>query len=64
VESEDARAPVPRGGDPNVKRLRVSLTPDEWRQLRLMAAQDAITVEEVITGILRQELETKPRVAF
>jgi hypothetical protein len=64
VSQDDARAPYPRAGDPNVRTLQIQLTPDEWRQLRLLAAHELKSVQEVVSDILRDELESKPRVGF
>src|ERR1035438_1759017 len=36
----EGRAPHPKGGDPNVKMIRLSLTPGEWRKLRVWAAME------------------------
>jgi hypothetical protein len=55
---DQGRAPRPKGGDPNTKALSISLTTQEWRELRLRAAQSGTSVQRVIIGILRRALET------
>jgi hypothetical protein len=60
----EPRAPLPKGGDPNVKTLRMSLTPSEWRKLRAWAAEDDTSVEATAAEILRQELAGRPRLGF
>jgi len=42
------RAPRPPRGDPNVKAIRLSLTTEEWRKLRALAAEEAR--DEATTG--------------
>ncbi len=61
VIEREGRAPRPRGGDPNVKTVRLTLTPEEWRKLRLWAAEDDTSVQAVIGRIVRGELDRKPR---
>ncbi|MHB8234416.1 MAG: hypothetical protein ACYDHT_07155 [Solirubrobacteraceae bacterium] len=61
MESSSGRAPHPRGGSPNVKTMRLVLTPEEWRKLRLWAAQRGTSVEAVVERVLRNELERRPR---
>lgn len=51
------RAPHPPRGDPNVKAIRLSLTTEEWRKLRALAAEEGRDVREVIGQIVRQRLE-------
>jgi hypothetical protein len=58
MAGNEGRAPRPKGGDPNTKAVSVSLTTQEWRELRLRAAENGTSVEKVIAGILRHELET------
>ncbi|MGO9487433.1 MAG: hypothetical protein ACLQBB_00200 [Solirubrobacteraceae bacterium] len=57
MSDQEGRAPRPKGGDPNTKQVSLSLTPREWRELRLLAAEDDRSVEEIIVRILRRELE-------
>ncbi len=57
---EEGRAPRPKGGDPNAKMLRVTLTPDEWRKLRVWAAEDDTSVQAIVGEIVRRELDRKP----
>jgi hypothetical protein len=59
-EGSPGRAPHPRRGDPNAKMIRLTLSPDEWRELRLRAAVDDTSVAAVIRQIVRRELECKP----
>jgi hypothetical protein len=60
----EGRAPHPKGGDPNVKMIRLSLTPEEWRKLRVWAAEDDTSMQAIVVGILRRELAGKPRRGF
>jgi len=62
--SSEGRAPRPAGGDPNEKLLAVTLTPGEWRQLRLWAAEEATSVAAVVRTVLRRELAARPRGTF
>ncbi|MCW3018187.1 MAG: hypothetical protein JWN10_495 [Solirubrobacterales bacterium] len=57
MPEQEGRAPRPKGGDPNTRAVSLSLTPQEWRELRLRAAKDDTSVQEIIVGILRRELE-------
>lgn len=41
--------------------MSLSLTVGEWRELRLRAAKDATSVQDIIVRILRRELEEAPR---
>jgi hypothetical protein len=61
MSEQQGRAPRPSGGDPNTKSVSLSLTPREWRELRLRAARNAIGVQDVIVRILRKELEATLR---
>jgi hypothetical protein len=54
------RAPRPPRGDPNVKAIRVSLTTEEWRKLRALAAEEDRDVREIIEQIVRKRLEREP----
>jgi hypothetical protein len=63
VEGE-GRAPRPKGGDPNEKELAVLLSADDWRKLRLWAAEEALSVEEVVSRLLRRALEGRPRISL
>jgi hypothetical protein len=58
---EEGRAPRPKGGDPNTKSMTLSLTPREWRELRLRAAKDATSVHDIIVRIVRGELDATLR---
>lgn len=62
--AEWGRAPRPRRGDPNVKKLRVALTPEEWRKLRAWAAEEATSIEYIVEQVVRRELDAKPRRGF
>lgn len=57
MPEHEGRAPRPKGGDPNTKAVSLSLTPQEWSELRLRAAKDDTSVQEIIVRILRRELE-------
>ncbi len=61
---QEGRAPRPKRGDPNTKALSLTLTPREWRELRLRAARDAMSVQEVVVRILQRELEETLRREF
>ena len=56
----EGRAPRPKGGDPNVKMMRLTLTPDEWRKLRVWAAEDDTSMQQIVGEIVRRELARKP----
>jgi hypothetical protein len=60
----EGRAPRPKGGDPNVKMMRLRLTPDEWRKPRVWAAEEDTSMQAIVVEVLRQELEHKPRLSF
>ena len=47
-----------------MKVVSLELTPDEWRKLRLWAAQQDTSVQSVIGEIVRRELAGKPRHGF
>ncbi len=64
MPEQEGRAPRPKGGDPNTKAVSLTLTPREWRELRLRAARDAMSVQAVIVRILRRELEETLRREF
>jgi hypothetical protein len=40
--------------------MRLALSPDDWRKLRLRAAVDDTSVAEVVEQIVRRELDRKP----
>jgi len=61
VADKEPRAPHPKRGDPNVKMMRLSLTPDEWRKLRVWAGEDDTSMQAIVVQILRAELDRKPR---
>ena len=54
------RAPRPPRGDPNLKTIPLSLTTEEWRKLRVLAAEEGRDVREVIGQIVRQKLAREP----
>jgi hypothetical protein len=58
----EGRAPRPRGGDPNVKRVELSLTPEQWRRLRAWAAERGTSTEAIVVEVLRRELAQRPSV--
>jgi hypothetical protein len=60
----EGRAPHPKGGDPNVKMLELSLTPEEWRRLRAWAAEAGMSVPALVVEVLRHELARRPRRSF
>jgi hypothetical protein len=62
--AEEGRAPRPKGGDPNVKMMRLKLTADEWRKLRVWAAEDDTSMQQVLGEIVRRELAGKPSRGF
>ena len=47
-----------------MKTLRLTLTTDDWRKLRLWAAQEDKSIESVVGEIVRGELASKPSVGF
>jgi hypothetical protein len=61
MESREARSPHPRHGDPKVKTVRLALTPEEWRRLRLWAAEDSTSIEAIVRRIVEGELVGRPR---
>ncbi len=61
---EEGRAPRPKGGDPNVKMMRLALTPEEWRKLRVWAAEDDTSMQQIVAALVRRELDRKPRTRF
>lgn len=60
----EGRAPRPKGGDPNVKMMRLTLTPDEWRKLRVWAAEDDTSMQQIVGEIVRHELDRRPSLGF
>jgi hypothetical protein len=58
---QEGRAPRPKGGDPNVKMMRLTLTPDEWRKLRVWAAEDDTSMQHIVGDVVRRELAGSPR---
>jgi len=60
----EGRAPRPKGGDPNAKMMRLTLTPDEWRKLRVWAAEEDTSMQAIVGEIMRRELAGKPRRGF
>jgi hypothetical protein len=63
VYDADGRAPRPLRGDPNEKELSLLLATDDWRKLRLWAAQEMLSVEEIVSRIVRGALEERPPVS-
>jgi len=64
MDEREARAPAPREGDPHAHLMRLALTADEWRKLRAWAAEDAMSVQEIVIRILRQELTRRPGTTY
>jgi hypothetical protein len=44
--------------------MRLALTAEEWRKIRLWEAEDAMSEEEIVVRILRRALERRPGSAF
>jgi hypothetical protein len=40
--------------------MRLTLTTDEWRKLRMWAAEDDTSMQQVVVQIIRRELDRKP----
>jgi hypothetical protein len=64
METSEGRSPRPQGGDPNVKTMRLTLAPDEWRKLRAWAAEDGTNTQAVVAAIVRRALARKSRRTF
>jgi len=47
-----------------VKTIRLSLTPGEWRKLRLWAATQDSSMNQLVRDIVRRELEHRPGQGF
>ena len=47
-----------------MKMIRLTLTPDEWRKLRVWAAERDTSMQAIVGEIVRRELEGKPRTGF
>lgn len=60
MPEQQGRAPRPKRGDPNVKVMRLTLATDEWRKLRVWAAEEDTSVQQVVVQILRKELDRRP----
>jgi hypothetical protein len=43
-----------------MKMMRLTLTPAEWRKLRVWAAEDDTSMQAIVGQIVRHELERKP----
>jgi len=56
----EGRAPSPERGDPNVKMIRLALSPEEWRKLRIWAAEDDTSMQEIVGMVVRRALAPKP----
>ena len=61
---EEGRAPHPKRGDPNVKVMPLSLSPEEWRRLRVWAAEEDTSMQALVCAIVRRELAGKARRGF
>lgn len=44
-----------------MKTMRLTLTPEEWRKLRVWAAEEDTSVQALIAKIVVRELAGKPR---
>jgi len=64
MSTGEGRSPRPKRGDPNVKTMRVALTPEEWRKLRVWAAEADTSIQAIVAEIVRRELAGKPRRRF
>ncbi|HXN38726.1 MAG TPA: hypothetical protein VN892_11865 [Solirubrobacteraceae bacterium] len=42
----------------------MTLTPDEWRKLRVWAAEDDTSMQQIVGEIVRHELDRRPRLSF
>ncbi len=60
MSTGEGRSPRPKGGDPNVKTMRVALTPEEWRKLRVWAAEADTSMQAIVAEVVRRELAGKP----
>ncbi len=60
----EGRAPRPKRGDPNVKMMRLALTAEEWRKLRVWAATEDTSMQAIVGKLVRRELERKPRLRY
>ncbi len=47
-----------------MKMIRLTLTPNEWRKLRVWAAEDATSMQQIVGEIIRRELARRPRQGF
>jgi hypothetical protein len=61
MPAQEGRAPRPKRGDPNVKMMRLSLSTEDWRKLRVWAAEDDTSMQQIGAEVIRRELERKPR---
>ncbi len=57
----DRAVASPMCGDPNTKNVRLTLTVSEWRELRLRAARDLSSMQQIISEIVRRELDRGER---
>jgi hypothetical protein len=44
-----------------VRMMRLSLTAEEWRKLRIWAAEEDTSMQAIVGAIVRRELDGKPR---
>jgi hypothetical protein len=61
MPAPEGRAPRPKRGDPNVKMVRLALSSEEWRKLRVWAAEADTSMQQIVGEIVRRELAPKPR---
>jgi len=44
--------------------IRLSLAPEEWRQLRAWAAERDSSVQQIVTEVLRRALARRPPTSY
>jgi hypothetical protein len=44
--------------------IPLALTPDEWRKLRVWAAEQDTGMQQIVGEIVRRELAKRPRITF
>jgi hypothetical protein len=61
---KEGRAPSPKAGDPSVKMMRLTLNPEEWRKLRVWAAEEDTSMQAIVGETMRRELAGRPGRGF